>query len=101
MRTYQNLRLFQKMTVLENVIIGAQMHVKPHIVASILGTPSYRRTERALKAKSLHMLELMGIADHAGTRPVPCPTAFSAGWRSPASWRRTPSCCCWTSRRPA
>ena len=67
-RTYQNLRLFQKMTVLENVIIGAQMHVKPHIVASILGTPSYRRTERALKEKSLHMLELMGIADHAGDK---------------------------------
>ena len=65
-RTYQNLRLFQKMTVLENVVIGAQMHVKSHFLGSIIGTPAYRRTERELREKSLHMLELMGIADHAG-----------------------------------
>lgn len=65
-RTYQNLRLFQKMTVLENVVIGAQMHVKSHFLGSIIGTPAYRRTERELREKSLHMLELMGIAGHAG-----------------------------------
>ena len=64
-RTYQNLRLFQKMTVLENVVIGAQMHVKSNFLGSIIGTPAYRRTERELREKSLHMLELMGIADHA------------------------------------
>lgn len=65
-RTYQNLRLFQKMTVLENVIIGAQMNTSSHIVASILGTPGYRRAETALREKAMHMLDLMGIAEHAG-----------------------------------
>ena len=64
-RTYQNLRLFQKMTVLENVIIGAQMHVKSQIFASIIGTPGYRKDERELKEKAMHMLDLMGIAEHA------------------------------------
>lgn len=64
-RTYQNLRLFQKMTVLENVIIGAQMNTSSHIVASILGTPGYRRAETALREKAMHMLDLMGIAEHA------------------------------------
>jgi branched-chain amino acid transport system ATP-binding protein len=64
-RTYQNLRLFQKMTVLENVIIGAQMHVKSQIFASIIGTPGYRKNERELKEKAMHMLDLMGIAEHA------------------------------------
>ena len=34
------------------------------------------------------------------SRPAPCPTATSASWRSPAPWRWTPSCCCWTSRPP-
>ena len=65
-RTYQNLRLFQKMTVLENVIIGAQMNTSSHIVASILGTPGYRRAETALREKAMHMLDLMGISEHAG-----------------------------------
>ena len=49
-RTYQNLRLFQKMTVLENVIIGAQMHVKARVVGSIVGSLPYglqRRLEIA------------------------------------------------------
>ena len=64
-RTYQNLRLFQKMTVLENVIIGAQMNTSSHIVASILGTPGYRRAETGLREKAMHMLDLMGIAGHA------------------------------------
>ena len=64
-RTYQNLRLFQKMTVLENVIIGAQMNTSSHLVSSILGTPSYRRAEAELRQTAMHMLDLMGIADHA------------------------------------
>lgn len=51
-RTYQNLRLFQKMTVLENVIIGAQMNTSSHIVASILGTPRLSpAAETALREK--------------------------------------------------
>ena len=84
------------MTVLENVIIGAQMHEKPNVVAGILGTPAYRRSERHLKEKSMEMLGLMGIEDHAGViAGVSAPMACSVGWRLPAFWRRTPSCCCW------
>lgn len=65
-RTYQNLRLFQKMTVLENVIIGAQMHVPSRVFSSIVGTPAYRRSESELRKKSMQMLELMGLEEHAG-----------------------------------
>ena len=65
-RTYQNLRLFQKMTVLENVIIGAQMHVPSRVLSSIVGTPAYRRSESELREKSMQMLELMGLEEHAG-----------------------------------
>ena len=65
-RTYQNLRLFQKMTVLENVIIGAQMHVNARVVGSIVGSPASRRSERELREKSMSMLELMGLERHAG-----------------------------------
>ncbi len=65
-RTYQNLRLFNKMTVLENVIIGAQMQKTYSSVDSILQTPRFRREEKRLEEKAMHMLSIMGIAEHAG-----------------------------------
>ena len=59
-RTYQNLRLFNKMTVLENVIIGAQIE-KPYSTATgILRLPKYYKREKAM-----HDLEVMGIAEYA------------------------------------
>jgi len=64
-RTYQNLRLFKKMTVLENVIIGAQMHSKFHPFDAITNLPSYKKSEKDLREKSMHMLEIMGIEKHA------------------------------------
>ena len=51
-RTYQNLRLFQKMT--------------SRVFSSIVGTPAYRRSESELRKKSMQMLELMGLEEHAG-----------------------------------
>ena len=63
-RTYQNLRLFNKMTVLENVIIGAQMHRPYHPVEGVLHTPRYRQAERALREKAMHMLSILGIELH-------------------------------------
>ena len=41
-----------------------------------------------------------GSATPPTTWPATCPTATSGGWRSPAPWPPTPSCCCWTSRPP-
>lgn len=64
-RTYQNLRLFNKMTVLENVIIGAQMQKHYNMLDSILHTPKYGREEQRLREKAMAMIEVMGIADHA------------------------------------
>ena len=46
-----------------------------------------------------------GVRRHPGgratRRPGTCPTATSAGWRSPGPWPPSPGCCCSTSRRPA
>lgn len=64
-RTYQNLRLFNKMTVLENVMIGAQIDRPYSTVAGIIRLPDYYRKEAALKEKALEKLEVMGIAEYA------------------------------------
>ena len=72
-RTYQNLRLFKKMTVLDNVLMGAQMHSSCGAWQSIFQTPKFRQSEEAMKAQARRMLEIMGIAEYenemAGSLP--------------------------------
>ncbi|MGI6730415.1 MAG: ABC transporter ATP-binding protein [Anaerovoracaceae bacterium] len=68
LRTYQNLRLFKKMTVLENVLIGAQMHKTYNNGEAILGLPRFRKEEKILEKKAMEMLEVMGIASRAHER---------------------------------
>jgi ABC-type branched-subunit amino acid transport system ATPase component len=51
-RTFQGLRLFEGMTVLENVLVGAQREVRPRLVVSVLRTPRFRARERALRERA-------------------------------------------------
>jgi branched-chain amino acid transport system ATP-binding protein len=64
-RTFQNIRLFAYMTVLENVLVGrhVRMHAKPWDDA--LHSPSERNEERAAKARAMELLEWVGIARFA------------------------------------
>ena len=66
-RTYQNLRLFNKMTVLENVIIGAQIEKPYSIATGVLQLPKFGREEKRIREKAMHELEVMGIAQYAGS----------------------------------
>ena len=45
-RTFQNIRLFEQMTALENVLVGMHSRLKGGILGAILGTPRVRREER-------------------------------------------------------
>ncbi|MDY0236539.1 MAG: ABC transporter ATP-binding protein [Gudongella sp.] len=63
LRTYQNLRLFKKMTVLENVLIGAQIHKTYNNAEAIFELPRFKQEEKGLHKKALDMLEIMGIKD--------------------------------------
>jgi branched-chain amino acid transport system ATP-binding protein len=65
-RTFQNIRLFQNMTALENVLVGMHSRLKGGIVPSILKTPRIRREERAARVRARELLEfssLRGIED--------------------------------------
>ena len=64
-RTFQNIRLFQNMTVLENVMIAR--HSKSHsgILSSIIRTPSQKREEKEIIDRSYAYLEKMGLAKYA------------------------------------
>jgi branched-chain amino acid transport system ATP-binding protein len=56
-RTFQNLALFPRMTVLENVLVGGHTANRSGVVASAVRWPSARRREREARARALELLE--------------------------------------------
>ncbi|HEX3031309.1 MAG TPA: ABC transporter ATP-binding protein [Bacillota bacterium] len=65
-RTFQNIRLFSGMTVLENVLVGAHTKGKADLTGSLLKfTPWVRNEEKALRALAYECLETVGLADKA------------------------------------
>lgn len=68
LRTYQNLRLFKKVSVLQNVIIGAQIHSSYNNIEAIFGLPRFRKEEKMLEEKAMKMLKIMGIDSYANDR---------------------------------
>jgi branched-chain amino acid transport system ATP-binding protein len=60
-RTFQNIRLFEQMTALENVLVGMHPRLKGGIVGSILGTPRVRREERAARERARELLRFSGL----------------------------------------
>jgi branched-chain amino acid transport system ATP-binding protein len=60
-RTYQNIRLFQNMTVLANVQVGRHVRMRGQWYHAILGTASIRREEEETVLRSRELLELVGL----------------------------------------
>ena len=55
-RTFQNIRLFQQMTALENVLVGMHCRLKGRLVPSIFGFPGVRREEREARERASELL---------------------------------------------
>ena len=70
-RTFQNVRLFREMTALENLLVARHQHLQTGLLAGLLRTPAFRRTEhqaREMAADWLQHLDLLEIANRpAGT----------------------------------
>lgn len=62
-RTFQNIRLFKELSVIDNVLIANHLHLKSGLVSAILKLPSYKREERAIREKSLALIERVGLLD--------------------------------------
>jgi branched-chain amino acid transport system ATP-binding protein len=60
-RTFQNIRLFQNMTALENVLVGMHSRMKANLFTSIIRTPGVRREERESRERALELLEFTGL----------------------------------------
>ncbi|MRR37676.1 ABC transporter ATP-binding protein, partial [bacterium] len=63
-RTFQNIRLFQKMTVLENVMVARHCRTRSGILGAILRDRKTLREEREMVNYSYRMLEKVGLTEH-------------------------------------
>jgi branched-chain amino acid transport system ATP-binding protein len=65
-RTFQNVQLFENMTVLENVMVGRHARTGQGILASAFRLPGQIREERRIVNDSLEKLDIVGLVDRAG-----------------------------------
>ena len=66
-RTFQNIRLFKQLTVLDNVKIGLHNQYEYSTAAAILRLPSYFKTEKQMNEKALELLSVFNLEDEADT----------------------------------
>lgn len=65
-RTFQNIRLFKDLTVLDNVVFAMEQREKYSLLASFLHLPSWSRSRQRVHKESLQLLEMMNLAEKAG-----------------------------------
>ena len=63
-RTFQNIRLFQQMSALENVLVGMHARLRGGIFASVVRTPRIRREEEQARVTARELLAYCGLAGH-------------------------------------
>jgi len=60
-RTFQNIRLFNNMTAIENIMVGQEPHLKSTWLGSILGLPSTRREDLETEERGRELLHFVGL----------------------------------------
>jgi branched-chain amino acid transport system ATP-binding protein len=61
-RTFQNIRLFNEMSVLENVLVGMHTHLKAGLMGILFNLPAIRKEEKSSEVKAYQLLEYVGLA---------------------------------------
>lgn len=64
-RTFQNIRLFKDLTVLDNVKVGLHNHFKYSVFTGLLRLPGYFRTEKQMDEQAMKLLEVFGLEHEA------------------------------------
>lgn len=65
-RTFQNLRIFDQMSALENVMVGFHMRRSVPLWAGLLGLPAVRRERERMTGRARELLAMVNLADKAG-----------------------------------
>ncbi|OYD23560.1 high-affinity branched-chain amino acid ABC transporter ATP-binding protein LivG [Oceanimonas baumannii] len=64
-RTFQHVRLFKEMTVLENLLVAQHAHLNTNFIAGLLKTPGFRRAEREGLERAHYWLEKVNLTEFA------------------------------------
>lgn len=64
-RTFQHVRLFNRMTVVENLLVAQNRHLNTNLFAGLVKTPSYRRKEEKSLDRAAYWLKKVGLLDLA------------------------------------
>lgn len=64
-RTFQNIRLFTGMTVLENILVGHHDRLKSGLLASFLHTSSQKKEEKEAREQAMELLSFVGLTEDA------------------------------------
>jgi len=72
-RTFQNIRLFKSMSVLDNCLTAAYYRLGYRLPEALLGAAGFRRRESSIRASALDVLETLGLANRAGSLAVSLP----------------------------
>ena len=72
-RTFQNIRLFSKMSVLDNVKVGMHNHHEYSALSGIFHTPKYKKEEALMDEKAMELLKVFDLADMAETNAANLP----------------------------
>jgi branched-chain amino acid transport system ATP-binding protein len=65
-RTFQNIRLFPDLTVLENVMAARHLRTRQTMADALFGTPRHHREEREIRARSMELLKIFSLERVAG-----------------------------------
>jgi len=72
-RTFQNIRLFKDLTVLENVLIANHLNLKSNIFSATFRFPKYRKEEKLMYEKSLNLLTELKLKSFKGEKAASLP----------------------------
>ncbi len=64
-RTFQNLRIFRALTVMDNVLVGQHLTIKSSPIANLFHTKSWKHAEEAARERALEALRLVGLESNA------------------------------------
>ncbi len=72
-RTFQNIRLFKELSVMDNVFIGNHLRLKSDVFSSVLRLPSYAKQEKEFIEKSKYLLEKVGLYEERDEKSFSLP----------------------------
>ena len=68
-RTFQNIRLFSRLSVLDNALVACETTRKTHLAGAVLRTKAFYEDEAAMVTRALELLDVFGLKDVAAESP--------------------------------